>query len=114
MNLTFITAPEKLLCVAEESDSSLSAWSRFQAHHAQLMVVKRKGALIGAMSAKAFRAVMHGAVAASVGQLPVKSVAVLPHLARLSEILRQFAIEAVEAVILVDGERMVSVVMRPD
>lgn len=113
MNLTFITAPEKMLCVADEKDSSSAAWARFKAHHSALLLVKRGANVVGGLSPEGFRDVMKGSLSVPIGSLPMKHVSVLTSRAKLSEILHEFATEDVEAVLLADGENIVSVVVRP-
>jgi hypothetical protein len=113
MNLTFITAPEKLLCVADEGDSSSAAWARFKAHHSALLLVKRGANVVGGLTPEHFRDVMRGSLPKPLSCLPMKHICVLSYRAKLSDILHEFDATDVDAVILADGEKMVSAVVRP-
>lgn len=111
MQLCVINSPRKSVCFATPDESCATAWSRLRAMHAPLLLVTTPGGqAIGALSTGALRPLMDGRV--TISQLPLRSVSVLSPLACITDVLRELGDASVEAVVLGDGARVVSVIVR--
>lgn len=113
MRLTFLNSPAKLVYLAEENDLLATAWQRFQARHAELLLVRRAdGRLVGA-DAEQLEAFAAAAVMRTVGSLALKQLSVVSHRSTLAQILAELS-RGAEGVVLADGPEVVSVVLRRD
>lgn len=113
MELQFFNTPKKSLCFASTADWSMAVWTRVKAMAAPFLVVLgADGRPTGVMPAESLREAMRLGPQGVVGQLPVRGAAVLPHTSRLSEVLRALEAPELEAVLLVDGEQVRTVVIR--
>jgi len=112
MNLKFINSPAKLLYLAEENDALPTAWARFRERQAELLVVRRPDGALDGLGAEQLQALMPTALASTVGQLALKHLSVLSHRVTLAQILAELS-RGAEGVVLTDGPKVVSVVLRP-
>ena len=113
MQLQFFNSPAKSLCFATDSELMEDAWSRAEAMHAPwLVVLDRDGNATGILPAESLRNAMQRGPHGLVAQLPFRGAAVLPHRSKLSEVLRALESPEIEAVLLVDGEVVHTVVTR--
>jgi hypothetical protein len=105
MELQFFSAPKKSLCFASTAEPSMTAWSRVKAMHAPwLVVLGRDGKAAGVMPAESLREAMRHGPHGIVAQLPLRS--------RLSEVLEALESPEIEAVLLVEGPLVHTVVTR--
>lgn len=113
MDLQFFNSPRKSLCFAFVAEPSMAAWSRVKAMHAPwLVVLGSDGQATGIMPAESLRQAMQQGPHGMVAQLPVRGAAVLPHRARLSEVLHALESPEIEAVLLAEGDLVHTVVIR--
>jgi hypothetical protein len=113
MELQFFNAPKKSLCFASVAEPSMQAWHRLKAMQAPWLVVTGiDGKTAGVMPVDSMREAMRQRGQGMVGSLPFRAAAVLPHRAKLSEVLEALADTAIEAVLLVDGAQVHTVVIR--
>jgi hypothetical protein len=112
MNLKFINSPAKLLFLAEESDVVATAWARFRERQAELLVVRRPDGALEGLAAEQLQALMPTALASTVGQLALKHLSMMSHRVTLAQILAELS-RGAEGVVLTDGPKVVSVVLRP-
>ena len=113
MDLQFFNAPRKSLCFASSAEPSMAAWTRVKAMHAPwLVVLDRDGNATGILPAESLRNAMQRGPHGLVAQLPFRGAAVLPHRSKLSEVLHALESPEIEAVLLVDGEVVHTVVTR--
>ncbi|MDP1823834.1 MAG: hypothetical protein Q8L48_11340 [Archangium sp.] len=115
MELQFFNAPQKSLCFVSAAERSMAAWTRVKAMHAPwLVVLGPDGQATGVMPAESLRDAMRAGPHGIVAQLPSRGAAVLPHRSKLSEVLRALESAEIEAVLLVEGDLVHTVVMRAD
>ena len=113
MELQFFNTPKKSLCFAFVAEPSMAAWTRVKAMHAPWLVVLGKdGKATGIVPAESLRDAMRHGTHGIVAQLPFRGAAVLPHRSKLSEVLKALESPEIEAVLLVDGELVHTVVTR--
>lgn len=113
MELQFFNAPKKSLCFASAGEPSMAAWTRVKAMHAPwLVVLGPDGNATGVMPAESLRAAMRHGADGVVAQLPYRGAAVLPRHSTLSDLLRALQSPEVDAVLLVEGDLVHTVVMR--
>lgn len=113
MELQFFSAPKKSLCFASAGEPSMAAWSRVKAMHAPwLVVLGRDGKAAGVMPAESLREAMRHGPHGIVAQLPFRGAAVLPLRSKLSEVLQALESPEIEAVLLVEGPLVHTVVTR--
>lgn len=112
MNLKFINTPGKLLYLAQESDVVATALARFREREAELLVVRRPDGALAGLAAEQLQGLMPAALAATVGQLALRQLAVLSHRVTLAQVLAELS-RGAEGVVLTDGPKVVSVVLRP-
>jgi hypothetical protein len=113
MELQFFNAPKKSLCFVSAGEPSMAAWTRVKAMHAPwLVVLGPDGKATGVMPAESLRAAMRHGPQGIVAQLPYRGAAVLPRHATLSQLLRALESPEVDAVLLVEGDLVHTVVMR--
>jgi hypothetical protein len=113
MQLQFFNAPNKSLCFASAAEPSLAAWTRVKAMHAPwLVVLDKHGKATGVLPAESLRNAMRHGPQGVVAQLPYKGAAVLPRNSRLSELLKALESPEIEAVLLVEGDAVHTVVTR--
>lgn len=113
MQLQFFNSPTKSLCFASSSEPSLTAWSRVKAMQAPwLVVIDDEGKATGVVRAESLRDAMRHGPQGIVAQLPYRGAAVLPRSSKLSEVLSALKSPEIEAVLLVDGARVHTVVTR--
>ena len=113
MELQFYNAPNKSLVFATGAEPSLAVWTRVKAIHAPwLVVIDRQGKATGVLPAESLRNAMRRGAHGVVSQLPFKGVAVLPRSSRLSELLKALESPEIEAVLLMEGGQVHTVVTR--
>jgi hypothetical protein len=113
MELQFFNAPNKSLVFASEAEPSLAVWTRVKAMHAPwLVVLDREGKATGVLPADSLRHAMRQGAHGIVAQLPFKGAAVLPRDSRLSEMLKAMESPEIEAVLLMEGGHVHTVVIR--
>jgi hypothetical protein len=113
MQLQFFNSPSKSLCFASASEPSLAAWSRVKAMQAPwLVVIDGDGNAAGVMPAESLRNAMRQGPQGIVAQLPYRGAAVLPRNSKLSEVLSALKSPEIEAVLLVEGPMVHTVVTR--
>ncbi len=113
MELQFYNAPNKSLVFATGAEASLAVWTRVKALHAPwLVVIDREGKATGVLPAESLRNAMRYGAHGVVSQLPFKGAAVLPRNSRLSELLKALESPEIEAVLLMEGGQVHTVVTR--
>lgn len=113
MQLQFFNSPAKSLCFATDSEPMEDAWSRAEAMRAPwLVVLGRDGKATGVMPTESLRKLMELGPHGTVAELPFKGAAVLPRTSRLSEVLQALRSPEIDAVVLVEGGAVHTVVTR--
>ena len=113
MQLQFFNSPSKSLCFATRSEPSLAVWSRVKAMQAPwLVVLDGDGKAAGVMPAESLRNAMRHGPQGIVAQLLFRGAAVLPRSAKLTDVLSALGSPEIEAVLLVEGDRVHTVVTR--
>ena len=113
MQLQFFNAPKKSLCFATDTELMADVWARVEAMEAPwLVVLGRDGRATGAMPTEVLRTLMELGPPGTVAELPFKGATVLPRASRLSEVLQALKSPEIDAVVLVDGELVHTVVTR--
>ncbi len=113
MELQFYNAPNKSLVFATGTEPSLAVWTRVKALHAPwLVVVDRDGKATGVLPAESLRSAMRHGAHGVVSQLPFKGAAVLPRTSRISDVLKALESVEIEAVLLMEGDQVHTVVTR--
>lgn len=113
MQLQFFNSPSKSLCFASSSEPSLAVWSRVKAMQAPwLVVLDGDGKATGVLPAESLRNAMRHGPQGIVAQLPYRGAAVLPRSSKPSELLSALASPEIEAVLLMEGGRVHTVVTR--
>ena len=113
MELQFFNAPEKSLCFASTAEPSMQVWNRVKAMHAPwLVVLGADGKATGMLPVDSMREAMRSRGQGAVGTLPFRAAAVLPHTAKLSDVLRALEAAEVEGVLLMRGDAVHTVVIR--
>lgn len=110
MRLRLLNSPSKSVCYAAPSDTCEHAWAQLRQMRGELVLVRNGDEVLGALLPAQVRAQACGC--SSVGELPLREVTVLPARARTSEVLQALSRDEVEAVLLADGSRYVSVILR--
>ena len=113
MNLQLFNAPKKSLCFASAAEPSMAVWTRVKAMHAPwLVVLDGDGHATGIMPAESLRQSVQRGPHGLVAQLPFRAAAVLPARSKLSEVLHALESPEIEAVLLMEGDQVHTVVTR--
>ena len=113
MQLQFFNSPSKSLCFASSSEPSHAAWSRVKAMQAPwLVVLDDEGRAAGVVPAESLRNAMRHGPQGLVAQLPYRGAAVLPRDSKLSDVLSALKSPEIEAVLLMEGASVHTVVTR--